>query len=124
MMRHRFIFGPATLALCSAATHADSTTMISGDLDSVGAGGSPPKGSSDDHVTMTSDDKMIGGTGDGILAIGEGARDIGDSGDGTTGDPLQRDEVPIGTFMSDDNPILGERLMPTDPLLETERIAA
>lgn len=99
MMRHRFIFGLATLALCAAATHADSTTMISGDLDSVGAGGSPPKGDSN-HVAMKNDNLILGDTGDkvkvdggGILAVDEGARDIGDT--------QLRDEMPVGTFMSD-----------------------
>ncbi len=111
MMRLRTSFGPTAIMLCMA-------TMISDDLDSTGAGGTPPKG--DDHVAMPGDDITIGGDSDKVK-VDEGARDMTD---GTTGDPPLRDEVPIGTFMGDNGLIIGERLTPPDPLLETERIAA
>lgn len=94
-MRHRSILGLTALALCS----------IDNDLKSAGAGGTPPKGDSN-HVAMKNDNLILGDTGDkvkvggGILAVDEGARDIGDT--------QLRDEVPVDTFMSDKSDYHGD----------------
>ena len=103
MMRHRTI---SIFGLTALAATALCVNSIDNGLDSPGAGGSPPKGDSNDVILGGDSDKVK--VDDGILAVGEGVRDMthdttgGDIGGGIdmTGD--------VGYKPLHDDPVMGD----------------